>query len=151
MQTIIESKQPQTKVFSVRRNMKKTSNIDFPLKDSGGVFQVSRSGVDKVIGEHFKKVFTQNEVPDDPLWKEYWKLPDDIFDLIDVITANMYCVEDEPTFTEIDTIIREMSASKSSFGSLSIDLAKLGGEKLSRFIYRCILVCFQQNALPEVK
>ena len=56
VQAIIESKQPQTKVFKVRRNMKKTSNVDFPLKDSGGVLQVSRSGIDKIIGDHFKRV-----------------------------------------------------------------------------------------------
>ena len=149
VQEIIESKQPQTKVFGIRRNMKKTSNIDFPLKDSAGVLQVSRPGVDKVIGDHFRKVFAQNDVPDDPLWKEYWRIVDDIFDLIDLTTSSVYCVDDEPTFQEIDSIIKEMSASKSSFGSLSIDLAKLGGEKVSHFIFRCILVCFKRNAIPE--
>ena len=149
VKAVIESKQPQTKVFSVRRDMKKTHNMDFPLKDSSGVMQVSRSGVDKVIGDHFKKVFAQNPVPDEPLWEEYWKIVDDIFHLIDVITGSVYRIDDEPTFKEIDTILREMSANKSSFGSLSIDLAKLGGEKVSQFIYRCILVCFQNNAVPD--
>ena len=91
----------------------------------------------------------QNGVPDDPLWKEYWEIADDIFDLIDVITGSVYSVDDEPTAEEIDTIIKEMSANKSSFGSLSIDLAKLGGVKVSNFIYRCILVCFQRNDIPD--
>ena len=69
--------------------------------------------------------------------------------MIDVLTGSVYCTDDEPTYEEIDTIVREMSASKSSFGSLSIDLAKLGGEKVSHFIYRCILICFKKNAIPD--
>ena len=150
VKTIIESKQPQLKVFSIRRKIKKTSSIDFPLKHSNGVLQVSRPGIDKVIGDHFRKVFAQNEISGEQIWKDYWKVVDEIFDMIDIITDNMYSIDDEPTFEEIDTIIREMSANKSSFGSLSIDLAKLGGKKISHFIYRCILICFQRNVIPDV-
>ena len=52
---IITSKQPQAKVFGIRRNAKKTGNIDFPLKDENGVLQVSRLGVDKIISRHFQR------------------------------------------------------------------------------------------------
>ena len=34
---IIRDEQPQTKVFNVRRNMRKTCNVDFPLKDENDV------------------------------------------------------------------------------------------------------------------
>ena len=32
---------------------------------------------------------------------------------------------------------------------MSIDLVKLGGKKLNRLIYRCILLCYRNNVLPD--
>ena len=49
---------------------------------------------------------------------------------------------------EIDDIIKNMQVSKASYGSLSIDLTKLCGKKISCLIHRCILMCFRTNALP---
>ena len=110
---------------------------------------MSKSGVDEVINKHFSKVFAQNDVPKIKVWEDYWETVDEVFDLINEITINSYSAEDEPTFDEIDEIIKAMKVSKASYGSLSIDLTKLGGEKISRLIYRCILQCFKQNILPS--
>ena len=43
-----------------------------------------------------------------------------------------------------------MSSSKSCYGPLTIDLAKLGGKRFSSLIHRCILQCFRQNVLPSL-
>ena len=80
---ILQSENPLSKVFGVRRNERKTDNLDFPLKDENGVVQVSRHAVDQIITNHFSKVFAQNDVPDDDLWKKYWDVVDEVFDLLD--------------------------------------------------------------------
>ena len=43
---IIKSYRPQSKVFNIRRNLKKSINLDFPLKDKNGVVQVGKEGID---------------------------------------------------------------------------------------------------------
>ncbi len=146
---IVQSKQPQSKVFGVRRFVKKDFNIDFPLKDGNGVLQVSREGVDKIITNHFNKVFAQNGIPQGLGWNEYWGFIDQTFNLIDSLTSKMYNVSDEPVQGDIDKIIQELNSSKSSYGNMSIDLVKLGGVKLSQIIFRCILMCYRKNILPD--
>ena len=103
---IIQSERPQSKVFSVRRNTRKITNIDFPLKDVNGVVQVSREGIDEIITTHIKKVFAQNGVPHEEIWEEYWMCIDEVFDQIDQLTKNQYNIEDEPKYEEIEEIIK---------------------------------------------
>ena len=57
---ILESSNPHSKVFHVRRKRNTTRNLDFPLKDENGVIQVSKTAVDQIITDHFTKVFNQN-------------------------------------------------------------------------------------------
>ena len=71
-----------------------------------------------------------------------------MFDAIDKVTENVYDVDCEPTDVEIEAILKGMNSSKSNYGTLSIDLAKLCGKKISSLIHRCILSCFRQNVLP---
>ena len=148
VQDIVKSDNPHSKVFGVRRKLKKCCSLDFPLKDENGVLQVSRSGIDKVISGHFVKVFRQNSVHHDQVWTEYWNAVDQVFYAIDKVTLNMYDVECEPTEDEIDAIIKGMNSTKANYGTLSIDLAKLCGKKISSLINRCILMCFRENVLP---
>ena len=147
---IVQSDNPQSKVFSIRRNFKKNNIVDFPLKDKNGVLQVSKAGIDQVISQHFCKVFSQNPVSGDKVWQDYWTVVDEIFDIIDDRTLHMYDANKEPSEEEIDSILKCMDSKKSNYGSLSIDLAKLCGRKISSLIYRCILMCFQKNVIPNL-
>ena len=146
---IIQSDRPQSKVFQVRRNEKATSNIDFPLKDQHGVLQVSKDGIDKIITNHFQKVFAQNGVPKEEVWQEYWKCVDDVFDLINDVTGVEYDPELEPKLDEVVKIINEMKETKATYGPMTIDLVKLCGRKMARTIHRCILMCYRKNVFPE--
>ena len=150
VQGIIKSDKPQSKVFGVRRNMKKSLNIGFPLKDKHGTVQVSKHGIDGVINQHFKKVFAQNGIPDGQVWHDYWEQVDEVFSVIDRLTINKYCRDDEPTEKEILSIISQLETNKATFGPLSIDLVKLGGVRIFKVIHRCILTCFRNNILPEM-
>lgn len=150
VQDIIKSDNPQSKVFSVRRKANHFSMLDFPLKDENGVLQVSKTGIDQVISNHFKKVFAQNGIHQDKVWIEYWNVVEQVFDAIDKVTEHVYDVDCEPTEEEIDVILRGMNSSKANYGTLTIDLAKLCGKKISSLIHRCILTCFQQNMLPSL-
>ena len=150
VQDIIKSDNPQSKVFGVRRKVKKCSSLDFPLKDEHGVLQVSKVGIDQVISNHFVKVFAQNSVHHDQVWSEYWSVVDQVFNAIDKVSKDVYEVEREPTVDEIDVIIKGMNSSKANYGTLSIDLAKLCGKKISSLIHRCILLCFRKNVLPSL-
>ena len=60
--------------------------------------------------------------------QKYWRCVDETFELINDVTLNKYSADEEPTESEITKIISEMQTKKSSYGSLSIDLAKLGGK-----------------------
>ena len=111
--------------------------------------QVSKEGVDKIIFDHFSKVFSQNAVPDDDVWREYWSLVDDVFDLMDERTQQSGILE-EPTFEEIETIIKNLKVNKATYGCLTIDLVKLGGKKLAEVIHRCILKCVRLNQIPTL-
>ena len=146
---ILHSSNPHSKVFAVRKKQKSNTNIDFPLRDKNGVVQVSKEGVDGIITEHFQKVFKQNDVPNDDMWREYWSLVDEVFSLMDKRTRLSGIVE-EPTFTEIETIIKDLKTNKATYGCLTIDLVKLGGKKLAEVIHRCILKCIRLNTLPVI-
>ena len=75
---------------------------------------------------------------------------DHVFLQIDTITRNKYNEANEPTLDEIKSIIGQMKSSKASYGPLSIDLAKLGGDRISSVIYRCILTCYRRNVIPNL-
>ena len=146
---ILQSANPHSKVFGVRRNLKKDKNLDFPLRDKDGGVQVSKQGVDKIITEHFQNVFSQNEVPKEDVWRKYWVLVDEVFSLMDERTRLSGIVE-EPTFDEIESIIKDLKTCKATYGCMSIDLVKLGGKKLAEVIHRCILKCIKLNTLPLI-
>ena len=150
IQEIVKSDNPHSKVFGVRRKTRMNSNVDFPLRDGNGVLQVSKPGIDHVITEHFRKVFAQNQISNQEIWKDYWELVDQTFNTIDMLTSCRYDTSKEPTEEEIECIIKNMSASKSVYGNLTIDLAKLCGKRLSALVYRCILKCFRKNVLPSL-
>ena len=143
---IVHADNPQSKIFNIRRKVKKNSFVDFPLKDSNGVLQVSKTGIDQIISEHFRKVFSQNPVPAEKVWQEYWEVIDEIFELIDSVTLHKYDEREEPNEEEINLIIKGMDSKKSNYGTLS----KLGGRKISSLTHRFILTCFRQNAIPNL-
>ncbi len=145
----VNSDTPQSKVFQVRRNMNRSCNIDFPLRDKNGTLQVGREGIDKIISEHFVKVFSQNSVPHGPIWEEYWKQIDETFNIISRKTMNGYEQTSEPTEAEIGKIIGELQTRKACYGPMTIDMVKLGGDKIVKLVHRCILMCYRQNILPD--
>ena len=146
---IVQSDNPHSKVFKVRRNLNSSKNVDFPLRDEYGVQQVSKEGVDKIIGAHFQKVFSQNPIPEEDIWREYWSLVDEVFLLMDEVTKKSVVVE-EPTVAEVVDIIHGLNKTKSTYGVLSIDLVKLGGEALATVIHRCIVKCIRLNTIPAL-
>ena len=87
VEDIVKSDNPHSKVFQVRRRTKKNLNIDFPLKDANGVLQVSRIGINRVIKDHFQKVFAQNDIPKQQIWQDYWKVIDQTFHEIDLLLS----------------------------------------------------------------
>ena len=118
---------------------------NFPLKDANGVIQ----GIQKVINDHFIKVFAQNSVPDGDIWREYWEQVDNLFDKIDEMTIHEYSKSNEPTEGEIYKILSEMNPKKGCYGLMTIDLVKLGGDKLFKVIHKCIVMCIRNNVLPD--
>ena len=146
---VLQSDNPHSKVFKVRRNWKANVNIDFPLKDKHGILQVSKEGVDQIINSHFKKVFDQNPVPEESVWKEYWNLVDEVFNLMDQVTSKCAIIE-EPTLADIMNIIHDLDRNKATYGVLSIDLVKMGGEPLAAVIQRCIVKCIRLNTIPAL-
>ena len=54
LQKISDAKYPQAEIFKVRKNIKKSQNLDFPLRDINGNIRVTREGIDEVITSHFK-------------------------------------------------------------------------------------------------
>ena len=87
------------------------------LRRPNGVLQVSKTGIDKIISAHFKKVFGQNKVADEKIWQDYWKVVDEVFDCIDKLTEHKYSTDDEPTESEIDLIVRSMDSNKSTWAT----------------------------------
>ena len=113
------------------------------------MLQVSKHAVDQIIKNHFTKVFAQNDVPDDDLWKKYWTVVDEVFDLLDKHTKQSEDYE-VPSYDEIEQIIKELKPTKGTYGPLTIDLVKLGGTKITKLIHRCIVKCIRENQLPDV-
>ena len=102
------------------------------MKDEHGVVQISKHAVDQIIANHFKKVFAQNDVPDDDLWRKYWLLVDEVFALLDKQTKQDEKFE-EPSLSEIQSIVNGLKITKATYGPLTIDLVKLGGMKITKF------------------
>ena len=98
---VINAKQPQAEIFKTRRNMKKVTNIDFPLKDNKGNIQVTKIGINKVITTHYNKVFAQNPIPHDKIWRKYWKIINQIFEILNNDTQMNNYEYEEPTLDEI--------------------------------------------------
>ena len=145
LQNISSAKYPQAEVFKIRRNATKTPNLDFPLKDMNGNTRVTKEGIDEVITSHFGKVFSQNPVPDG--WEEYWKYIVDIYEIISKNEKESIVVG--PTFEEINRIIDELDKSKAVYGSMSIELLKIGGVSLRKLIHRCVYLCFISSEIPS--
>jgi hypothetical protein len=111
---------------------------------------VSKEAIDQIISAHFKKVFAQNEVSKEDSWDRYWMCVNEVFELIDHVTIDMYNSDDEPKLSEIEEIVKGLlKESKASYGSMSIDLVKLCDVTMVHIIHRCILMCFQQNVFPD--
>ena len=136
---------PQAEVFKIRKQYKKSIPMDFPLKDINGKIRVTRAGVDEVITDHFNKVFQQNGVPDG--WENYWECVDKIYDKLSVDEATN--VKSGPIFSEISDIIDDLDKNKAVYGSMRIDLVKLGDQNLKRVIYMCVSACFESGSIPD--
>ena len=138
---------PYAEVFKIRKRMKRSEAVGFPLKDSKGNLQVDKHGIDGVINQHFVKVFSQLEIHDDEIWKKYWRCVDEIYSILKDV--NSFDNEStRPDKDEIFGLIRNMNAGKSVNGDMTIDLVKLGGEKLWDLIYRCICWCYETEEIP---
>ncbi len=140
-----EASCPHAEVFKIRRNNKRSVNLDFPLKDVKGHIRVTRDGVDEVISHHFQKVFEQNPVPEN--WEEYWNCIDDIYELISYKESSD--IKQGPTEKEIDDIINQLDGTKAVYGNMKIDLVKACGEGIRKVIHKCIVACFQSCQLPD--
>ena len=143
---IAKSKCPQAEVFKIRKSIRKSESMDFPLKDMNGNVRVSKQGIDQVISDHFNKVFKQNPVARG--WEEYWKTVDEIYQNISEKEKEIDLVE-PPTFAEISSIVDNLDVKKSVQGDMSINLIKLAGESFKAIIYRCVNACFDSNQIPE--
>ena len=106
--SITSAKCPQAEVFKIRRNMNKTENLDFPLKDSDGNIRVTKQGIDEVISSHFCKVFNQNPIKEG--WEEYWRYVVDIYEMTS--QKEELSTGDGPTFEEINTIINNLDKTR---------------------------------------
>ena len=114
LQKVACAKHPQAEVFKIRRNAKKTQNLDFPLKDSHGNIRVTKEGIDEVITSHFDKVFSQNPVADG--WEQYWEFLIGIYEMIS--ENEKMSILEGPTFEEISTIIDHLTLHLSSEANL---------------------------------
>ena len=145
---IRESKNPQSEVFKIRRSRKAVEKVGFPLQDASGIINVSKAGIDKVVIDHFEKVFKQNPVPQGQLWAEYWNLVDDVFNMLKMKRESVveYSL---PTFEEIKTLIWKTDDKKSVLGTMTSDLVKIGGDSVVGLIHRVIVSCCLENDIPD--
>ena len=144
VQKISSAKCPQAEVFKIRKNFSRTENLDFPLKDKNGNIRVTHQGIDEVISSHFNKVFSQNPVKDG--WEEYWGYVNEIYEFISKKEARS--MVEGPTYEEICQIIENLDATKSVYGTMSIDLIKRAGANVRKMIFRCISLCFKSTEIP---
>ena len=145
---VLVSSNPYSEVFKIRKNLKKKETVAFPLRDSRGNLQVDKNGIDLVVNDHFQTVFKQIEVPEDEVWKRYWKCVDDIYIILGDLNSGEYGESTKPIKEDIHKLISSMKSGKAVKGDMTIDLVKLGGERLWDVIYRCILWCYKAENLP---
>ena len=113
MKKIESAKCPQSEIFKIRRERNAVQKIGFPLKDKSGQIQVTKGGIDRVVKEHFQKVFQQNPVPKGKIWEEYWRTVDEVFNVI----ANENCGNFElPTFEEIKLLFGQLTTGNQFLG-----------------------------------
>ncbi len=144
MEKLMNSSCPQAEVFKVRRESKKNVAMDFPLKDHEGIIRVSREGIDKVISDHFIKVFKQNDTSSG--WEEYWDYINKIYEKISIDESND--IKEGPTIEEISDIIDDLNKNKAVYGTMRIDLVKMAGDGLKKVVHLCIKACFKSGKLP---
>ena len=124
---------------------KKAENIGFPLKDEKGKLQVCKMGIDSVIDDHFKKVFTQNPIPDRIQWKMYWEEVDQVFDLIkDESRGDVQA----PNIDEIEKLFHAINTKKSVLGVMTGDLVKMINDPMVIMIKNFILKCLYEEDIP---
>ena len=145
---ITEAKNPQGEIFKIRRARKTVEKVGFPLQDCEGRIMVCKAGIDDVVVQHFNKVFKQNPVPNDNIWKEYWAVIDEVFSLLKSKREKVVHYS-FPTFEEVKKIIMSTDDKKSVLGSMTSDLVKLGGDSIIGLIHRVILACCMKNDIPE--
>ena len=145
---IREARNPQREIFKIRRTRKKVEKVGFPVKDKKGNTQVSKSRIDGVVIDHFNGVFRQNPIPNGNVWKEYWNLVDDVFEIINkqTVNPNDYPL---PSVEEINKLIRLTDDKKSVLGPMKSDLVKLGGDNIINLIHRLICLCWEKEDIPE--
>ena len=150
IQELTNCKNPQSKIFQIRREKQVKDNIGFPLKDRKGITQVSKYGIDNVVLQHFDVVFAQNPIPKGEVWKRYWNEVDDLFAKIDHLTYEhtQNVTVTGPTFEETKKLIDAIDPKKSVLGLISGDLVKLGGDVMAMLIHKCINACFIQEDIP---
>lgn len=145
---IKDAKNPQGEVFKIRRQRNKVEKVGFPLKDTKGNIQVSKEGIDRVVVNHFERVFRQNPVPKGKIWEQYWKLIDEVFELLEsqIPESDDYCL---PSFEEIKKLLMKTDDKKSVLGTMTSDLVKLSGESMIKMIHRFVVRCCQHDKIPE--
>ena len=146
--TITEAKNPQGEIFKIRRSRKMAEKVGFPLQDSDGTVMVSKAGIDDVVVNHFNKVFMQNPVSNDKIWKDYWNIVDDVFNLLKT-KKEQVDVFAFPTFEEVKKIILSTDDKKSVLGTMTSDLIKIGGDNVIGLIHRIIVSCCMKNDIAE--
>ena len=150
VQQIQQSKNPQGEIFKVRREMKKSVQIGFPLKDSDGIIQVNKKGIDDVVIKHFQKVFDQNPIPEGDMWVKYWKTVDEVFETIE--KSDKVVQYQLPSLLEIKAILASCNNNKAVLGNLKPHLLKLGGEKVAIWIHKFLrLCCYQEKIPPQLR
>ena len=148
--TISQAQNPPKEVFKIRREKKRTSKIGFPLKDKVGNIQVSKDGIDRVVIDHFEKVFRQNPIPRGNMWQDYWNLIDEICELIE-----KQCTEEVstdytlPTLEEINKLIMGTNDRKAVLGSMTSEMVKLAGDDMIKLIHRMIVTCCEGDTIPD--
>ena len=111
---------------------------------------MSKSGIDDVVCRHFRKVFDQNPIPDGYVWKEYWKVVDEVFWQLDHVTSKEASqnIISGPSIQEINKLMKCIDPKSSVLGSMSGDLVKFGGNYLLQAVHNCLIACFMQEDIP---
>ena len=65
-----------------------------------------------------------------------------------MVNSNNTNVNTKPEKEDIFRIIANLDSGKAVDGDMTIDLVKVGGEKLWHLIYRCVCYCYEAEDLP---